>query len=251
MEKFRQKNGNILCPTCSETFSPAKIASCVRPEVLEQFMEARKLLLQQLEQERAQRQMREELQKAKEQITKDVLREVKASEDARMRVEVMQHTKDIEETILNLACPRCHQVFVDFAGCAALTCSREGCGCGFCALCLEDCGGDAHAHVAKCEYRPRRMNNVYFTNANDFKGVQRARRERMLRSYFATKVKKTLHKSLYEELRKQLQDLGIEPDPAWVQPTPAHGVHSTQQQIEADELLARHLSREDGYNRFF
>ena len=54
MEKFRQKDGNILCPNCSETFSPAKIASCVRPEVLEQFMEARKLLLQQLEQERAQ-----------------------------------------------------------------------------------------------------------------------------------------------------------------------------------------------------
>ena len=55
----------------------------------------------------------------------------------------------IVDKILNLACPRCGQAFVDFNGCMALTCSRAGCGCGFCALCQEDCGNDAHAHLGR------------------------------------------------------------------------------------------------------
>ena len=62
------------------------------------------------------------------------------------RQQVRDH---IVEKILTLACPRCGQAFVDFSGCLALTCSRQGCGTGFCALCQEDCGGDAHPHVGE------------------------------------------------------------------------------------------------------
>lgn len=42
-------------------------------------------------------------------------------------------------------CPRCEQPFDGFDGCNALKCPR--CKTGFCALCLENCGEDAHTHL--------------------------------------------------------------------------------------------------------
>lgn len=62
------------------------------------------------------------------------------------------HYDRITNKILSLACPRCTAVFLDFTGCCALRCAS--CGCGFCAWCLEDCGTDAHKHVAHCEVKP-------------------------------------------------------------------------------------------------
>ena len=50
-------------------------------------------------------------------------------------------------TRLSQAFPALLDGELPFNGCFALTCSRQGCGCGFCAYCLQDCGGDAHAHV--------------------------------------------------------------------------------------------------------
>jgi hypothetical protein len=51
----------------------------------------------------------------------------------------------VTERDLAPACPRCFAAFIDFDGCFALTCAR--CRAGVCALCLADCGADAHAHV--------------------------------------------------------------------------------------------------------
>jgi hypothetical protein len=48
---------------------------------------------------------------------------------------------------LNLRCPRCETVFHDYDGCNALTCADPGCQAAFCAICLKDCGSDAHQHV--------------------------------------------------------------------------------------------------------
>ena len=60
----------------------------------------------------------------------------------------------VVEEDFTLHCPRCGGAFFDFKGCAALQCkddagppARKGCGTSFCAVCLADCGGDAHAHV--------------------------------------------------------------------------------------------------------
>jgi hypothetical protein len=85
------------------------------------------------------------------------LADAKAAEEAvrrrlsHVRERAVQKAKQhIIERILTLSCPRCDQAFANFDGCWALTCSRQGCGCGFCALCLKDCGSDAHAHVAEC-----------------------------------------------------------------------------------------------------
>jgi broad-specificity NMP kinase len=46
---------------------------------------------------------------------------------------------------MNLKCPRCKQAFYDYDGCNALYCGS--CECRFCAICLKDCGSDAHPHV--------------------------------------------------------------------------------------------------------
>ena len=40
------------------------------------------------------------------------------------------------EECLNIRCPRCKAVFLDFDGCLALPCGNRACGAGFCALCL-------------------------------------------------------------------------------------------------------------------
>jgi hypothetical protein len=48
---------------------------------------------------------------------------------------------------LNLKCPRCQSAFLDYDGCNALTCAVPDCRAAFCAICLKDCGSDAHQHV--------------------------------------------------------------------------------------------------------
>jgi hypothetical protein len=50
---------------------------------------------------------------------------------------------------LNMKCPRCSLVFDDYDGCNALTCASPSCRASFCAICLEDCGHDAHGHVSR------------------------------------------------------------------------------------------------------
>lgn len=50
---------------------------------------------------------------------------------------------------LTMKCPRCNTAFYDYDGCNALSCSQVTCGAAFCALCLKDCGSDAHEHVSR------------------------------------------------------------------------------------------------------
>ena len=107
------------------------------------------------------------------------------AEMSELRRAVDATRKRIEDLFV-VHCPRCNAGLHEFDGCVAITCShwRNGreygevarklcgslprvtslrahllthvwhgapllrCGAGFCALCLEDCGVDAHAHVA-------------------------------------------------------------------------------------------------------
>ena len=48
---------------------------------------------------------------------------------------------------INLKCPRCKSAFHEYDGCNALTCAIPRCRAAFCAICLQDCGQDAHRHV--------------------------------------------------------------------------------------------------------
>ena len=83
----------------------------------------------------------------------------------------------ITESILNLCCPRCGAVFVDFSGCFALTCSQ--CSCAFCAWCLSDCGNDAHACAAACSAK-NGGGGGYFDSDDKFHAHHRQRRQALL-----------------------------------------------------------------------
>jgi hypothetical protein len=95
----------------------------------------------------------------------------------------------VVEEDLTLHCPRCQGAFVDFSGCAALTCKddagpprREGCGISFCALCLEQCGDSngAHEHVKEAHGKPALIasnsNSVYFFSPADYAAAHKGLR---------------------------------------------------------------------------
>jgi AAA domain len=50
---------------------------------------------------------------------------------------------------LCMRCPRCKFVFDEYDGCNALICANVKCKAAICAVCLEDCGVDAHQHVGE------------------------------------------------------------------------------------------------------
>lgn len=76
---------------------------------------------------------------------------------------------------LNMKCPRCNMVFDDFDGCNALKCSNTACAAAICAICLQDCGVDAHDHV-------RRAHGNLFVKGQFLK-AKKEREERTLRLF--------------------------------------------------------------------
>lgn len=125
-----------------------------------------------------------------------------AAKDAEER-KILEARTHIAEDLLTLKCPRCGQAFLDFSGCFALTCVRQGCGCGFCACCLEDCGDDAHTHVARCKA------GGVFGSFDEFEAQQRQRKRKIVADYL--KQEPGLRGKILEECKKDLQDCGIWP----------------------------------------
>jgi hypothetical protein len=144
----------------------------------------------------------------------EVQQKLRREYDERLKVELARKVDDVIFArhrdhicgLLELSCPRCKRRFFDFEGCFALTCSGEGgCGCAFCAYCLQDCGRDAHNHVAACPHRPPRVpsgddiNDRYFGSNAQFEAAMKALRTRRVREYWRAEVAK-----LPAEQRRQL-----------------------------------------------
>lgn len=89
---------------------------------------------------------------------------------------VLRH---IIDNVLTTRCPRCGQAFHDWDGCLALKCRRVGCTAAFCAVCLTDCGGDAHAHVQACQWVP---GGNLFAAADEVPALQSAWRVHAIRT---------------------------------------------------------------------
>jgi phage FluMu protein Com len=79
--------------------------------------------------------------------------------------------------LLNMKCPRCKQVFDDYSGCNALTCSNPSCRAKFCAVCLKDCQTDAHPHVRQAH------GNLFDKSA--FQNAKNAREKATLESFMS------------------------------------------------------------------
>ena len=87
----------------------------------------------------------------------------------------------VTERDLFPTCPRCYATFVDFEGCWALTCER--CDAGFCALCLADCGADAHAHVRNEHADSSRNDNEFRLACRKRSALAVVHRVQRLRDY--------------------------------------------------------------------
>jgi len=115
--------------------------------------------------------------------------------------------KHIEEEILQMRCPRrnCRRAFYDFEGCFALSCSA--CPCNFCGWCLEDCGNDAHPHVARCSEKPPNA-DTFFGSEQDFKDSHNKRCKQKVTEYLAS-LEPEIRSAVKRDMAQRLRELGI------------------------------------------
>ena len=123
-----------------------------------------------------------------------------------MSEKVRQIRLVIVERDLMLRCPRCRFEFDDYDNCNALTCGK--CGAGFCAMCLVDCGADAHDHIR--EAHPKAM-----FDKPAFEAMHRKRRAELVVAAVRALASEgeALQRALVAELGKaDLPGLGISPE---------------------------------------
>lgn len=189
--------GGVCCPVpdCDKCY-PAKLLARILDHVtFDLYMNARELLTE---------------QRCNADVNQRIDAEVQRRINDADTFQVHKATEHIVERILTLHCPRCDQAFIDFDGCCALTCSRPGCGCGFCAFCLADCGADAHRHVLQCPENTSPARG-YFISSPQFNQSQCDRRLRLLRE-FCTQLPRGIVDRVLRECAPYLEDIGIEPE---------------------------------------
>ena len=123
-----------------------------------------------------------------------------------MSEKVRQSRLVIVERDLLLRCPRCRFEFDDYDNCNALTCGK--CGAGFCAMCLIDCGTDAHDHIQQAH--PKAM-----FDKPAFEALHRKRRAGLVVAAVRALESEgeALQRALVAELGKaDLPGLGISPE---------------------------------------
>jgi hypothetical protein len=198
---INEKSGNLLCPSgCNDEITMLNIAKEKVPERIFTLIEKQKADFN------TKKTVEKELKQQEERLRKEyeALMNIKDEEEreaARMRL-------DIVNEVLTLRCPRCKLAFLDYEGCAALTCAASTCKAGFCAMCLKDCGADAHPHVPRC---PENRSGMYVPAAV-FKEHHRKRQEVIINEKLKGLSAKT-RGMLLEKIGKDLRDLRINVNP--------------------------------------
>ncbi len=198
---INEKSGNLLCPSgCNDEITMLNIAKEKVPERIFTLIEKQKADFN------TKKTVEKELKQQEERLRKEyeALMNIKDEEEreaARMRL-------DIINEVLTLRCPRCKLAFLDYVGCAALTCAAPTCKAGFCAMCLKDCGADAHAHIVRC---PENTTGMFVPEAV-FKEHHRKRQEVIINEKFKRLSAKT-RDLLLDKIGKDLRDLRINVNP--------------------------------------
>ena len=188
--------GNPLCPAeCNETITLRNIAKDTTPQIVFDLLEELKANL------KIKKAVDMALQEQKDRLDKEHKR-ILAIKDKDER-EAEQLRLDIIDNYLTLRCPRCKVAFIDYIGCAALTCGC--CRAGFCAFCLTDCGGDAHAHVTSCNENTSR--NIYIP-LEQLNIHHSQRRQKQIIDKIKN-VDSTVKNLLCKKMAKDFSDLGI------------------------------------------
>lgn len=136
-------------------------------------------------------------------------RVAEAGRTAERKERLMKVRNTIIEDVMYVRCPRCKTVILDYEGCDALVCAKAGCGCGFCALCLRDCGRDAHEHLVQERYHG---NRDYYGGMDNFNRTHRQRRIQLLKRAFAELQHEgpEFQQELLREMGEDLHGIGID-----------------------------------------
>lgn len=179
LRKRKECKGGVRCPQhcsgCSaKPLDDASVARAVSGPLLEAYMRGRVAMLT--------NEREEELERDGQRRVKEELDRMLA-QDAFER-KVATAVKHVTESVLQCTCPRCSQVYLDFDGCCALKCPK--CACGFCAWCNEDCGADAHRHVAHCKRKAKGSKDPFFARRQDVEAAQRLTWSKDLAGYLGS-----------------------------------------------------------------
>ena len=202
LDAFRQKGG-VCCvdPGCeAPPFADNVLAKALPQQSFANYLKAKETI--------AEQRINAELEQGFEQRLE--VERKKAEETAEVGGRRRRYKNHILENILTLSCPRCKQVFVDFNGCWALYCGRAGCGCGFCAICQQDCGHDAHRHIGgQCKMLDQIRNEGY--HGQEWEEVSNRAKVIRLKEYLAS-MEKAAREDVVLDCRHELNDLGIPMD---------------------------------------
>lgn len=108
----------------------------------------------------------------------------------------------ISNKILSMRCPECGQVYVDFDGCCALSCSR--CKCNFCAWCMEGAktSSENHEHIRNCKFN---TGSGYFGKKEDVeKNMKRLKLEKFTKYWFL--IDKENRAKIYDRVKVLVGD---------------------------------------------
>jgi hypothetical protein len=202
ISSYVDKDGHLTCPShgCKTPYDITSLTSGAPKPVVEKIVNLK--IDMKLAKER------QIIQKEEKEIMKKELEKIVKMDAFEREVEMLR--TQIIDNILTLRCPRCFVAFVDFDGCFALTCGKHGCGCGFCAWCLADCGTDAHSHVPNCPNNPLPGKPVYGELAA-WKRVQNISRLEKIKNLLRNK-ESNVKKKLKEVLKKEFEDLNLAMD---------------------------------------
>ena len=200
----KEREGHLKCSKfpleCNSGFADRDLTKHLPVDLFKTYLEARVETIK----AQMQAQLEAEMQ---DRLGAELQRLAALDEHAR---KVLMARKHIIDKILTLSCPRCGQVFVDFAGCYALECHY--CKCNFCGWCLADCGNDAHAHVRQCNNKPLSADVFFGTpglnkqqQQQEFQGVHRLRQKALIDTYLNREVEAHLKAEVVAACRAELE----------------------------------------------
>ena len=188
--------GRLLCFVCHIAYDPRSFSGASKQKIYDMLQELRISKVKE-------RELKIELEKQETRLRNEfeqIL--IKSGEEREAHLLV----RKIRNEILNLRCPACGAVFVDFDGCFALRCAVSTCRRAFCALCLTDCGSDAHMHVALC---PKNNGDVRGGNSKSFNAHHNKLRASKIKALLKDESK-AIQQKVLEALNIELKNLGIQ-----------------------------------------
>ena len=202
MDLLSERQGYVFCPNRKDGcegaphFTNLEVARHVGEEVYDQYTGGQKKLLESKLAKEISAEERLKMECELERLTQ-------MSEEQRK----VERERRLVEELLNPHCPKCKMVFVDFRNCAALTCGAPHCGAHFCAWCQEECGDDAHGHVARCPVKPPGADTFYDTK-DEFMAVQRQRQRELICAHIEG-LADAVRASVAEACRAALDAVGL------------------------------------------